>query len=46
MGRHDAKVDAYISSAADFAKPVLEHLRELIHKVCPDVEEGWKWNKK
>ena len=44
MGRHDAKVDAYISSAADFAKPVLEHLRELIHKVCPDVEEGWKWS--
>jgi len=38
------KVDAYIENAADFAKPILKHLRQLIHKACPDVEETWKWS--
>jgi uncharacterized protein YdeI (YjbR/CyaY-like superfamily) len=38
------KVDAYIEKAAPFAQPVLEHLRELVHKACPDVEEAIKWS--
>jgi uncharacterized protein YdeI (YjbR/CyaY-like superfamily) len=38
------KVDAYIAKAAPFAQPVLEHLRELIHKGCPDVVEEIKWS--
>ena len=37
------QVDAYIGKAAPFAQPVLEHLRELVHKACPDVEETIKW---
>jgi uncharacterized protein YdeI (YjbR/CyaY-like superfamily) len=37
-------VDAYIAKAAPFARPVLEHLRELIHKGCPDVVEEIKWS--
>jgi len=44
MGNQDPRIDAYIDKAADFAKPVLIHLRELIHTACPDVEEGWKWS--
>ena len=38
------KVDAYIDNAAPFARPVLEHLRELVHTACPDVEEAIKWS--
>ena len=38
------KVDAYIAKAAPFAQPVLEHLRELIHKGCPDAVEEIKWS--
>jgi uncharacterized protein YdeI (YjbR/CyaY-like superfamily) len=41
----DARVDAYISSAPDFAKPILNHLRELIHTACPEVEETMKWSR-
>jgi len=37
-------IDAYIAKSADFAKPILEHLRELIHTACPDVEEKMKWS--
>ncbi len=44
MGKHDPRVDAYIAKCADFAKPIMTHLRELIHTVCPDVEETWKWS--
>ena len=40
----DPRVDAYIEKSADFAKPVLTHLRELIHKTCPDVTETLKWS--
>ena len=40
----DPRVDAYIDKSKDFAKPVLEHLRKLIHKGCPDVTETLKWS--
>jgi len=43
MGKRDPRVDDYIAKAAPFAKPVLEHLRTLVHKNCPQVEEGIKW---
>ena len=36
-------IDAYIAKKADFAKPILNHIRELVHKTCPDVEEKMKW---
>jgi len=41
----DARVDRYIASAPAFAKPILEHVRDLIHKGCPDVEEDMKWSR-
>jgi uncharacterized protein YdeI (YjbR/CyaY-like superfamily) len=44
MTHRSAKIDAYIDNAAEFARPVLNHLRELVHNTCPDVEEGWKWS--
>jgi uncharacterized protein YdeI (YjbR/CyaY-like superfamily) len=35
--------DKYIENAKPFAQPILKHLRELIHSVCPAVEEKIKW---
>lgn len=43
MPNYNKKVDEYISKMADFAKPILNHLREIIHETCPDVEENIKW---
>ena len=40
----DKRIDAYIDKSADFAKPILEHLRALVHEVCPDVTETLKWS--
>jgi uncharacterized protein YdeI (YjbR/CyaY-like superfamily) len=37
-------VTKYIASAEDFAKPILEHWRKLVHKNCPDVVEAIKWS--
>ena len=44
MGKKDPRIDAYIDKAQDFAKPILTHLRGLVHAACPDVEETWKWS--
>ncbi len=44
MGKKDKRIDDYIAKSADFAKPILKHFRELVHKACPDVEETWKWS--
>ncbi len=43
MKNTDARVDAYIAKAAEFARPILIHLRELVHRACPDVVETIKW---
>jgi uncharacterized protein YdeI (YjbR/CyaY-like superfamily) len=43
MIKKDLRIDAYIKKSADFAKPILTHLRELVHKACPEVEETIKW---
>lgn len=37
-------IDAYIAKSADFAKPILNHIRDLVHKTCPDAEEKMKWS--
>lgn len=39
----DKRIDDYISQSAEFAKPVLEHLRHLVHQANPDVKETIKW---
>ena len=43
MGTRDPRVDAYIAKQADFAKPILTHLRDVVHAACPGVEEDIKW---
>ncbi len=40
----DKRIDEYIAKAQPFAQPILKHLRELVHKACPDTEEKWKWS--
>src|SRR5687768_5736714 len=44
MGPRDPRIDAYIAKSADFAKPILSHLREVVHSACPEVEETMKWS--
>ena len=43
MGTRDPRIDQYIAKQADFARPILTHLREVVHSACPDVEEATKW---
>ena len=43
MPATDPRIDAYIAKAAPFARPILTHLRALIHRALPDAEEGIKW---
>ena len=44
MGSKDPRIDAYIAKSADFAKPILKHLRKIVHAGCPNVEETLKWS--
>ncbi|HEX8644958.1 MAG TPA: YdeI/OmpD-associated family protein [Allosphingosinicella sp.] len=40
----DPRIDAYIARQADFARPILEHLRAAVHAACPEAEETIKWS--
>jgi uncharacterized protein YdeI (YjbR/CyaY-like superfamily) len=40
----DPRIDAYIAEAQPFARPILEHVRERVHAVVPDIEEAMKWS--
>lgn len=44
MGTKDPRIDGYIAKSADFARPILVHLRDVVHSACPGVEEAWKWS--
>lgn len=39
----DPRIDEKIAKAADFARPILEHLRALVHRTVPNVGETLKW---
>lgn len=42
--KYNPQVQDYIDKKAQpFAKEILVHLRELVHKACPDAEEAIKW---
>ena len=43
MGTYNKAIDNFIAKSADFAKPILEHFRALVHEVCPETEEKIKW---
>jgi uncharacterized protein YdeI (YjbR/CyaY-like superfamily) len=45
MAKRDPRIDAYIAKAAPFARPILSHLRELLHEYCPDLTEEFKWSR-
>ena len=39
MIQKDKRIDAYILKSADFAKPVLNHLRSLVHRHVPMLKK-------
>ncbi|PVD52933.1 hypothetical protein DC498_06070 [Terrimonas sp.] len=43
MPTTDKRIDAYIAKAQPFAQPILQHIRTVVYKACPDVEETIKW---
>lgn len=44
MPTRDPRIDAYIANAQPFARPILRHLRAIVHSACPDAEETMKWS--
>jgi uncharacterized protein YdeI (YjbR/CyaY-like superfamily) len=44
MGKKDPRVDEYIAKSEDFARPILTHLRKIVHAACPEVEETMMWS--
>ncbi len=43
MANKDKRIDVYIANSPDFARPILIHLRDLVHAACPNVEETIRW---
>jgi uncharacterized protein YdeI (YjbR/CyaY-like superfamily) len=43
QGRFNPQFDEYQEAASDFAKPIMAHVRKLVHKQCPEVVEEIKW---
>jgi uncharacterized protein YdeI (YjbR/CyaY-like superfamily) len=43
MEKYDSRVDAYIAKSAPFAKPILQHIRQLVHATSPLLTESIKW---
>jgi hypothetical protein len=44
MAKKDPRVDEYIEKSAVFARPILKHLRRVVHLGCPQVQETIKWS--
>jgi uncharacterized protein YdeI (YjbR/CyaY-like superfamily) len=44
MGTRDKRIDAYIAKSAEFARPILRHLRDIVHEGCPEIKETIKWS--
>lgn len=44
MEQKNIKIDHYIDGMADFAKPILEHFRNLVLKNIPEIKEDLKWS--
>lgn len=42
--KKDPRIDAYIARSAAFARPIMLHLRALVHQGNPEVEETIKWS--
>jgi len=44
MGTTDPRFDAYIAKSAPFARPILKHVRSLMHAHCSDCSETMRWS--
>jgi uncharacterized protein YdeI (YjbR/CyaY-like superfamily) len=44
MEQYDPRIDAYIEKSAEFAKPILEHIRRIVHEASPLITETMKWS--
>jgi uncharacterized protein YdeI (YjbR/CyaY-like superfamily) len=44
MATIDPRIDAYIKKSAEFAQPILKHMRAVVHAASPKIEETIKWN--
>ena len=44
MPEINPRFDDYIEKSAEFAKPILVHIRKLVHQACPDIVETMKWS--
>lgn len=40
----DPRIDDYIARQADFARPILEHIRRIVREAAPAAEETIKWS--
>jgi uncharacterized protein YdeI (YjbR/CyaY-like superfamily) len=40
----DPRIDAYIDKAAEFAKPILRHIRAVVREALPEAAETVKWS--
>jgi uncharacterized protein YdeI (YjbR/CyaY-like superfamily) len=45
MPTPDPRIDEYLANAPEYARPILTHLREVVHAGCPDVVETMKWSR-
>jgi len=45
MSAGDPRIDAFIARAQPFAQPILTHLRDVLHRACPGLEESIKWGR-
>lgn len=43
--KQDPRVDAYIETVGNFARPIFAHIRKLAHAAMPDGAETLKWGK-
>jgi hypothetical protein len=38
------QIDQYINGLTDWRGNMLNRLRKLVHEVCPEIVEEWKWS--
>jgi uncharacterized protein YdeI (YjbR/CyaY-like superfamily) len=45
LNPRNPKLDTYVAKVQPFAQPIMTHLRELVHRGCPQIEETIKWSR-
>lgn len=44
MANRDPRIDAYIQKSPEYAKPILDYFRDIVHSAVPGVEEKIRWS--